>query len=46
MRAVWNVTNLAEETPSKMERIARYLGDVQTLVQPKWAMQKEIAEGA
>ena len=44
--AVWNVTNLEEETPSKMETIARYFGDVQTMVQPKWEMLKDIAEGA
>ena len=46
LRAVWNVTNLEEETPSEMERIARYFGDVQTLVHPKWVKQKEIVEGA
>ena len=46
LRAVWNVTNLEEETPSKMETIARYFGDVQTMVQPKWEMLKDIAEGA
>ena len=46
LRAVWNVTNLEEETPSKMETIARFFGDVQTMVQPKWEMLKDIAEGA
>ena len=38
LRKIWDISTLDEETPSKMELIAKYFQDVQKLVEPKWKM--------
>ena len=45
VRKIWNVSCLEEEDPLKMRDIAQYFGDVESLVEPKWKMQREMAKG-
>ena len=45
VRKVWEVSNLDEEDPKKMENIARFFQDVQTMIEPKWEMQRKSTTG-
>ena len=43
LRKAWDVTQLNEQSPSKMRDIAGYMKDVETLVEPKsWRCKKKL----
>ena len=43
LRKAWDVTQLSEQSPSKMRDIAGYMKDVETLVEPKsWRCKKKL----